>query len=170
MTILNGFPIDGGDLDSLVLGQLSNIRSDNAQLPGAWLSCHSFPGLSNATAPLVSTVSLVIPQDTLIDAVCVTTFQMTAASVVTVTITGDGGVALQTIKVTGSVPATLSKLARLLFDGTKTNPSKDFSTTSRMVRCWPKGSTITLSIVTTSIAAGAIATVTLVGRQFHGRE
>lgn len=170
MAIANGSTILTADLNAMLSSTLAAIQADNAQLPAGLELNLSFPGLVNATPAEQRKAIFVAPFDLLVDAIAVQSSGFTAASTLTVAVTGDGPVVNWPMTVSGTVGAGVVKLARLLYDNTKTNPAKSFATTSRAFRVFPRGSTITVTASTSSVAAGSLCTVNLAMREFHGRD
>lgn len=170
MAITNGSAVLAADLNAMLSSSLAAIQSDNAQLPAGLLVPLSFHGLTNATVSTRRKAIFVAPFDLIIESVAVQAADFTAASTLTVTITGDGPLVNWPVSVSGTVGAGVVKLARLLYDNTKTNAAKSFALTSRAYRVFPRGSTITVSVATTSVATPNTCVVILACREFYGRD
>ena len=169
MAISNGSTITAADINAMLSTALGDVSDDDAQLP---LGCElnlNFPG-PNTTA-ILRRFTLIAPCDLLVEVAAVQAADLTAASTVTVTITGDGGLINWPITV-GPFATGSGVVAgpRILFDNAKTNVSKDFATTAAAFRVFPKGSTIIISAATTSAAPLGTLQVCLVLREFFDRE
>ena len=165
MTIANGDTITSTDLNALTTGafKMGALQQANAQLPGGMQFSKTIPGLVASTSLVRRRWQFVTPCDFLVEAIAVEAADHTAASTTTVTITGDGALSSWPITVSGTTGAGMTKLARLLFDNTKTNQALDFATTSRAFRVWSRGSTLTVTFLTTSVAVASPAQRPLTG-------
>jgi len=170
MAITNGQTITAADLNAMLSSSLASIQSDNAQLPAGLLVPFAFHDLATGTAATRRKAIFVAPFDLIVESVAVQASDFTAASTTTVTITGDGPLVNWPITVSGTTGAGIVKLARLLYDNTKTNAAKSFATTSRAFRVFPRGSTITVTASTTSAATPNTCIVILACREFYGRD
>lgn len=173
--IANGSTIDASDLNSLPVASLGLVQDDNEQLPGGLEYFFVFQDLTAAIVaanPERAQVRFVLPCDVLVESVDVEAGDHTAASTTTVTIVGNGAVVDWPITVTGTTGAGATKLPRLLYDNTKTPPTSaaDFAKTSQAFRVWPKGTTVIVTVTTTSVAAPSRISVLLVLREFYARE
>lgn len=170
MTISNGSVITAADLASLTTAPLLAMRVDNAQVPCGEQINFPFNGLVASTPAASRTAVFVLPHDILVETVGCNTFLMTAASRTTVTVVCDATPTMP-IVVESATSAALVRFARLAFDGVLSSKTdKDFSTTSRAVRVWPRGSTVTVTVSTTSVATTSTCHVYLSGRSFLARE
>jgi hypothetical protein len=160
MAIANGSTVLTNDLNAMLSSALAAIQADNAQLPAGLELNLSFPNLVAATPAEQRKAIFVAPFDLLVESIAVQSTGFTAASTLTVAVTADGPVANWPMTISGTVGVATVKLARLLYDNTKTNPAKSFATTSRAFRVFPRGSTITVLASTNSIAAGSLCTAT----------
>jgi hypothetical protein len=171
MAITNGSTITEADLDAMLSSSLAAVQADNAQLPAGLLIPLWFNGLVAGTAPTRRKAIFVAPFDLIVESVAVQAADFTNPSTLTVTITGDGPLVNWPISVSGSIAAGgVVKLARLLYDNTKTNAAKSFALTSRAYRVFPRGSTITVSVSTTSVAVANTCVVMIACREFYGRD
>lgn len=170
MTVSNGSQITAADLNALTTASLALLQADNARVPGGVPLVFSFQGGINTTAAHRRRAIIVVPFDLLIETVAVQTGEHSVGASTTVAITGDGALPSFPITVTGVTGTGRQAIPRLLYDGTKTNQAKDFATTSRAVRVWPKGSTITVQVTTTNTTALSTICVVIVGRAFYARE
>lgn len=172
MTILNGSTVLAADLNAMLTASLQMLVDDNGQLPvGAQMNVF-FPNLTASAR-----FTFVAPCDLLVEVAAVQAADMTAASTTTVTLLGDvvdgiatGPVANWPLTIEGTTGAGVTALPRLLNDNTKTNVSFNFATTARPFRVYPKGSTITMTVSTTSVATPNTVQVCLVVREFWNRE
>lgn len=168
MTIGNGSIVLAADLNAMALPALSLLQADNARLPGGAPISLCFPGLVAGLARYRTTKKIVIPVDMLVEAIAVQTSPATAASTITVDITGDGALPNFAMRVTGTLAAAgVTKQARLLFDGSQTNMAKgnvDPALTSRVPRLLSQGGTITVIVSTTNVLATMAAQVVIIGR------
>lgn len=181
MTIGNGQIILAADLNAMNTSLMALVQADNAQLPGGLELNWTFPNLVTGTAAQRRKSSFPVPWDCYVEALTAETIDHTAASTFTASLTGDGnlinfprpapsaGVTIPFITVTVTGAVGLSKGARLGRDNTKTAP-KSSAATTKAFTVIPRGSTISLSVSSTSIATPSQARVTLVLRQFMGRE
>jgi hypothetical protein len=169
MTIADGQLITAADLNAMTTAALALIQADNAQLPGAVQPSWQSFGIVAGTSPAARTWVFVAPVDLIVENVVVQACDHTAASTTTVTLTPDGPAAAFPIAVTGTTGAGRTVLRSPVFDGTPTNVGKDFSTTSRVVRVWPKGTTVTVVVSTTSVAAASAINIAVVARAFYSR-
>lgn len=170
MAISNGSASLAADLNAMLSASLAAIQSDNAQLPAGLILPLSFHGLVAGTTAERRKAIFVAPFDLIVESVAVQAADFTAASTTTVTITGDGPLVNWPISVSGTTGAGIVKLSRLLYDNTKTNAAKSFALTSRAYRVFPRGSTITVTVSTTSVATPNTCVVILACREFYGRD
>lgn len=172
MTIANGQPVEANDLNNLNGADMENVRSDNERLPGGVLVHFQLAGLVASTPPRCSKRVLVIPVDMYVDSLALQTTPGTAASTISVEVTGDGALPNFSMRLEGVLSSTLvKKHTRLLYDNTLTaKPGVDPALTSRVMRLLPKGSTITITVSTTNVLATMEAQVTLCGRSNFSRE
>lgn len=180
MAITNGSAITKADLDAMITAALALIQADNGQVPQG-LEVHLyFPNLVAATTALLAKAVIVAPYDCYVETIAAEGGEHTAASTLTVTVTGDGalgawpkapaaGSTTPFAKASGAVGAGINKIARLLFDGTKSAPSAG-ADTSRSVRIIPRGTTLTVAVTTTSVATPSMTHVVLVLREHFARE
>jgi len=170
MTIANASTITAADLATLTTASLALLRTDNALVPCGEQINLPFNALV-ASTPLGSrTAVIVLPHDFLVETVGCNTFLMTASSRTTVTVTCDACPTMA-ISLDNATSAALVRFARLAYDGTMASKTdKDFALTSRAVRVWPRGSTITVTVSTTSVATTSTCHVYLSGRSFMARE
>lgn len=169
MTISNGSTITASDIASLIATPLSNMQSDNARVPLGFQWHLNYPNLVAGTTQRNRTSYLVAPFDCYIEAVAVEAGDHTAASTTTLNITGTGPFENWPITITGTTGAGNTRLARLLYDNTKTKAGLSVATTSRGFRVWLKGDTLTFIISTTSVATPSMCHVAVVLRQFFSR-
>jgi len=186
MTIANNSTITKADLDAMLSTSLGLVQADNAQVPGMYELQLVFPGCISTTSSYKRKFTFVAPFDCYVETLAVTAVNQTAASTVKAAITGDGTLVdaladsaslgdegklvFWPTKVSGSAGAGITKLPRLLFDGTKTKAGLNFATTSQGHRTILKGSTITVSVSTTSVAAAGVIDVAVVLREFFARD
>lgn len=180
MTIANGDVVEVADVSALYTAALALLQADNADVPLGFDVRFSFPNLVTSTEAYKRKVVFVCPCDLLLEAVAVEGADHTAASTLTVRVRGDGALFSDDTpedgddgwgaNVVGAVGAGITKLARLLFDNTLTYVGADFEGTARAFRVLPKGSTITITVESTSVATPSETDVTLVCREFWVRE
>lgn len=188
MTISNGSAILAADLNTLTAAELALLATDNAQLPLGFVIPFHFPNLVASTTSYRRKCKFVAPWDMYVEALAVQAADQTAASTVSAAVSGDGtlvddlgdsddfgeerGLVFWPAKVSGSAGTGITLLSRLLFDNTKTKAGRggSFATASRAFRTVLKGSTLTVSAKTTSVATPSYVTVALAVRQFLGRE
>lgn len=176
MPITNGSTVLAADLNGMATTALALVQADNAHLPaGLELHLH-FPGLVAATDLTLRRAVFVAPIDLLLESVAVETGNHTAASTSTVKVVSDGALMNGTsddgrgVSVTGtSATGAIDKFSRLLLDNSRTNVAVDFASTAEAFRVFPAGSTVTVTIETTSVAVTSAAHVVLVFREFWGR-
>lgn len=180
MTIANGSPIIKADLDALITAQLALIQADNAQLPAGLMVNWTFPNLVASTNATRAKAYFVAPWDLYVESLGADTVDHTAASTFKAALYGDGnllnyprpasvGGVVPFISVSVANGAGFTKGGRLIRDNTK-GPAKADAATAQSFTVIPRGTTITLVVTTTSIAAPSEAHVTAVFRQFWGRE
>lgn len=172
MTIANGQPVIAAELNNLNGADMENLRGDNERSPGGVLFHCQFPGLVASTPARRSKRVLVIPVDMYVDSLAVQTTPGTAASTISVEVTGDGALPNFAMRLEGVLSSTLvKKHPRLLFDNNlSAKPGVDPALTSRVMRLLPKGSTITITVSTTNAVATMECQVTLCGRSYFARE
>ena len=186
MTLSNGSTILASDLNAMVTTALGNVQTDNAQVPGVYQLHLTFPACVTSTVSYRRKCTFVVPFDCYLETFAVESADQTASSTVKGAITGDGTIVddladgdsltdegklvFWPTKVSGSAGAGNTKLARLLFDGTLTKAGVDFATTNRAHRTFLRGSTITVSVMTSSVATASFIHAVLVLREFFARE
>lgn len=172
MAITNDQPITDTDLNNMLNADLGDLQADNAQLPLGGQFDVYFPNLVASTTLKARQTVFVAPCDLLIESVAVQASEFTAASELTLEIEADSDDALSNLPltVTGDVGAGVTKLPRLLFDGTPTHPNDDPAGTLRTFRVFPKGTTFTITAETDSVATPSTCQVAIVWRQFFQRE
>lgn len=176
MTIANASTILKSDLDAMATTALGLVQADNAHLPAGLDVNFVWPNLVTGTALTRRRAVFVAPCDMLIECVAAEAADHTASSTLTVTVVGDGALVTGDgddgwgMTLAGTVGAGITKLSRLLFDNTRTNVGVAFESTARAFRVFPKGSTITVTVATTSIATPSQTRVCLVGREYWGRD
>ena len=170
MTISNGSLITAADLNTLTSTQLGLIRADNARLAGVVNHSYTSFNIVGTTSLLLRTWKFVVPVDTIVDWICLQGCQHTNPSTTSITITPDGPAAAFPIVLSGSTGAAgRERRSSALFDNTVTNVANDFATTSRVLRVWPKGTTVTAVIATTNVVAVSSIGVNICGRSFNSR-
>jgi hypothetical protein len=188
MTLSNGSIALAADMNAAASTQLGLIQDDNEQLPGAYelhLQWRDVVAGTSSNAYRAKYV-FVCPFDSYLETFAVSGGDHTAASTLAAAITGDGTLIASVsnsdtigdegqlvfwpTKVSGTAGAGATKLARLLFDGTKTKSDLAFATTNRAHRTLLKGSTLTVSVSSSSVATASLVTVALVLREFFARE
>lgn len=168
MTVANGSIILAADLNTLVTPSLALMRTDNARLPGGVPFTMEFHGVTDVSP---RSCRIVIPVDMLVESIAVQTSAASAASTITVDVTGDGALPVFAMRVTGTTSAGLKKQSRLLFDNTMTaNPGVSPETTSRVGRILPRGSTVDVFVTTSNTLATMIVQVVIVARSRLARE
>ncbi len=186
MSIANGSAATAADTNAMVTTALGLVQDDNEQLPGAYELHLQFRGTVASSTDAYARYVFVCPFDCFVETFAVSSGDQTAASTLIGAITGDGThvsdladtasvteenqIVFWATKVSGAAGAGATKLARLLFDGTKTKQGLNFATTNRAHRTILKGSTLTVSVATTSINAPSLITVALVLREMLARE
>ena len=173
MTIANGSLITAADLNALTTTALGLIRTDNARLAGVVNHCYTsfnIVGGGVPTALALRTWKFVVPVDTIVDWVHLQGCQHTNPSTTTVTITPDGPAAAFPISLSGSTgSAGRVRLSSALYDNTVTNVANDFNASARVLRVWPKGTTVTVVISTTNLVAVSSIGINICGRSFNSR-
>lgn len=180
MTIANGSAVLASDVNAMVSTALGLVQDDNEAVPAGFQFRLEFPDLLAATLEYRRRARFVCPCDLLIEAVAVDAAEHTAATTLDVTIRGDGALVTDGqnadgddgwgIDITGIVGAGFTKLARLLFDNTRTNVGNDFEGTSRAFRVFPKGSTVEVIVASTGgVATPNEVSVVLLCREFWVR-
>jgi hypothetical protein len=180
MSLTNGSNILASDLTALTTAALALIQADNAQVPAAYEWHSHFPNLVTGTAAERRKSIVVAPFDCFVEVIAAEGNDHTAASTLTVSLYGDGalqsfpqapasGTTTPFLSVSGTVGAGINKLSRLLYDGTKSS-TKAGPSTSQAVRLIPRGTTLTLTVSTTSVAAASSTHVAVVLREFFARE
>lgn len=186
MSLTNGQAALAADLNTMAATQLGLIQDDNEQLPAAYELHLQFRGVVDSSTDAYARYEFVCPFDCYLETFAVSSGDQTAASTLKGAITGDrtlvndladtesitdeGKLVFWPTKVSGTAGAGQTKLARLLFDGTKTKQGLNFATTNRAHRTFLKGSTLTVSVATSSINTASLITVALVLREFRSRE
>lgn len=186
MSIANDSAALAADLNTMVTTQLGLLQDDNEQIPGAYELHLQFRGVVDGSTDAYAKYVFVCPFDCYLETFAVSSGDQTAASTLKGSLTGDATlvndldddesvteenrIVFWPTKVSGEAGAGQTKLARLLFDGTKTKQGLNFATTNRAHRTLLKGSTLTLSVATSSVAAGSLITVALVLREMLARE
>lgn len=170
MSISNGSTITAADLNAMTTSALALIRADNARLAGIVNHCYTSFNVIAGTALLLRTWRFVVPVDTIVDWVLLQACQHTNPSTTTISITADGAAAAFPISVTGTTGTSgRVRIASPYYDNTVTNVADSFETTSRVLRVWPKGTTVTVVIETTSVAAASSIGINICGRSFYSR-
>jgi hypothetical protein len=180
MTLSNTNTILSADLSTMVTAALALMATDNAQVPAAYEWHSYFPNLVTGTSAERRKSVVVAPFDCFVEVIAAEGADHTAASTLTVDLYGDG--ALQAfpqapasgstrpfVTVSGTVGAGITKLSRLLYDGTKSS-TKAGPSTSQAVRLIPRGTTLTLQAATTSVATPSSTHIAVVLREFLARE
>jgi hypothetical protein len=173
VTISDGSAITAADLNALTTTDLARLQDDNALVPLGFYYNASFKNLVTGTNALYRRARFVVPCDCYVEAMALQASEFTAASTITAAVTGDGALTNWPITLTGTVGAGRTNVTRLLYDNTKTKVRASgggFATTSQAFRVFPRGSTITVALSTTSTATPSAAFVSLVMRQFFQRE
>lgn len=186
MAILAGTPTTAADLDAMTTASLALLQNDNELLPLQHNVNFWFHNLVAGTVATRRRSIWVPPYDYYLEALAVQASDQTAASTVEAAVTGDGtmtedlgdnddhgeeeGFVFWPVKVKqAAIGAGRTKLTRLLLDGTKGKPTQNFAQASQAFRTMLKGSRITVSARTTSVAAASLVQVTLVLRSFLSR-
>lgn len=185
MAITNGQVASAADGNAMATTQLGLVQADNAQVPGVYELHLQFRGVVAGSTDAYAKYIFVCPFDCYLETFAVSSGDQTAASTLKGAITGDytvvddlldtesitdeGKIVFWPTKVSGTAGAGMTKLARLSFDGTKTKQGLNFATTNRSHRTLLQGSTITVSVATSSVAAASLITVALVLREFWSR-
>ncbi len=186
MTLTNGNAATAADLNASASTQLGLIQDDNEQVPGSYSLHLQWRGVVAGSTDDYAKYVFVCPFDCYLETFAVSSGDQTAASTLKGAITADGTLVdsvddndsvteenqlvFWATKVSGTAGSGGTKLARLLYDGTKTKPGTAFATTNRAHRTFLKGSTITVSVSTTSIETASLITVALVLREMWSRE
>lgn len=186
MPISNGSAATAADTNTMVTTQLGLVQDDNEQVPGVYELHLQFRGVVTTSTDAYAKYVFVCPFDSYLETFSVQAGDQTASSTVKGAITGDlslvddladtasvteeNQIVFWATKVSGTAGAGTTKLARLLFDGTKTKAGTAFATTNRSHRTILKGSTITVSVSTSSVAAASVIAVALVLREMWSRE
>ena len=184
MSIANDSTITAADLNGMATTALGLVQADNAQVPGVYELHLQFRGVVAGSTDAYARYVFVVPFDCYLETFAVSAADQTASSTVSAALTGDGTLVgdldddtsvqdegklvFWPTKVSGAAGSGQTKLARLLFDGTNTKGA--FATTNRAHRTLLRGSTLTLSVATTSVATASAINVALVLREFFARE
>lgn len=170
MTIADGSLILATDLNALTTAQLALIRADNARLAGLVNHCYTSFNIVAGTSAVLRTWKFVVPVDTIVDWVCLQGCQHTNPSTTTITITPDGPAAAFPITLSGSTgSAGRVRISSSLYDNTVTNVANDFNASARVLRVWPKGTTVSVVISTTNLVATSSIGINICGRSFYSR-
>ena len=185
MTIGSGSAITAADLDGMLTAHLGSVQGQNSLKPLGFNVNFIFPNLVAGTASTRRQAIWVPPHDYYLEALAVQAGDQTAASTVSAAVTGDGtlvdnlgdnddhgeekGFVFWPVKVSGTAGAGTTKLARQLLDNTKRKARRNFPTEAQAFRVLLKGSVITVSAKTTSVATPSLVMVTLVMRSFFSR-
>lgn len=173
MAIANGSPVLAADLNALGGASRVAMQTVMQRLPGALYIDALFSRLTTSSASATRRMKFVVPFDVYVESVCVqTTTADSAASTITVDVTGDGVLPPWAMRVSDTLTTGATKKhARLLFDnGGSANPGVTPELTSRALRLLPKGSTVTISVETTNTLATMEAVIVLACRQYRARE
>ena len=162
MTISNGSLIEAADLDGLLTAGMTKIIADRERLPNGYYLSFSFYDLVATTPEAARTKRFVIPRDCYLETMAVTGGEVSAA--VSADLTGDGSLANFPVRLSGTLGAGVSDLTRKFYDSTVT---KDLDRAFRLLN---QGSTCTLMVSSSKLVSGSTLTVTLVLRQFMGRQ
>lgn len=187
MTISNGSTISASDINtgtSTYLGTF--LAGDNALVPLGFHVHALFKNVVTGTTAYKRKMRFVVPFDCYLETFAVVAADQTAASTVSAAITADGSMVddlsddasitdegklvFWPVKVSGTAGSGTTKLSRLLYDGTLTQAGAKFATANRAFRTLLKGSTITVSVKTTSTNTPSHVHAALVLRQFFARE
>lgn len=163
MTLANGSMSAAGDVT--LASSLSTLASDNAQKPLAVPLTFIWKNLSNTSA----TKSFVMPFDGYLETLAVQAADQTAASTVTCAVTSTGVLDAFPVQVTGTAGTGITKLSRLLYDGTRASVASTQLANNRAFRVLPKGSTVVVTMTTTSTATPSALQATLLLRSFFAR-
>lgn len=170
MTIADGQLITAADLNAMTTSALALIRADNARLAGVVNHSYTSFNIIAGTSPLLRTWKFVVPVDTIVDWVHMQGCQHTNPSTTTIAITADGAAAAFPITLTGSTGSSgRVRFSSALYDNTVTNVADNFETTSRVLRVWPKGTTVTVVITTTNAVVASSIGFNICGRSFYSR-
>lgn len=162
MTISNGSPIIVSDLDGLLTAGMTKVIADRERLPFGYYLSYGFRDLIATTPEAARTKRFVIPRDCYLETMAVTGGEVNAA--VSADLTSDGSLANFPVSLSGTLSAGLSNLTRKFYDSTVT---KDLDRAFRLLN---QGSTCTLVVSSAKVVGANTLTVTLVLRQFLGRQ
>lgn len=147
MTIADGLTILENDLNALTTAQLALMQADNAQLPQLIRHNVYFHGMIAASPPSTTLTTFVMPWSMHLMAVAVYAAAFTAASTLTITITGDGMFSAFPVQIgplTVGVAAT--SLARVFYDGTRgVSAAPSTMVNNQAMRLLNQGQTITVT-------------------------
>jgi hypothetical protein len=173
MTIADASTIIAADVNALITSGLATIQDDNDRLPLCFRFATQFPNLVASTDPLYSRARFVLPFDCYLETLAVLCGDQTASSSITATLTADGAQRDWPTSITGTAGAGATALGRLLYDNTKSKIQKNsfgFGANARAFRTFTKGGTAILAMSTTNVATSSVVSVSLVFRQFFGRD
>lgn len=162
MTISNLNLIEAADLDDLLTTGMTKVIADRERLPNGYYLSFSFRDLVATTPEAARTKRFVIPRDCYLEAMAVTGGEVNAA--VSADLTGDGSLANFPVRLSGTLGTGFSDLTRKFYDSTVT---KDLDRAFRLLN---QGSTCTLVVSSAQTVVNTTLTVTLVLRQFMGRQ
>jgi len=167
MTIVNGQAILAADLNAMV--SFSTLSTNDVQQPGMVQLFLPFANLVASTAAERRRCVWVAPCDLILEVLAIEAADHTVASTTRVDVTGDGELATWPTAISGATGAGITKLARNLYDNTK-SPSENFALASKAFRVFRKGTTLTVVAQTTSVATPSAVNAILVFREFYNRE
>jgi len=165
MSITNGQAILAVDLNGIATTALTAMQADAARKPLGHYVHLAFKNLVASSS--YGKAKFVAPFDCFVETIACQAGDMVGA--VTVDVTGDGVVSRFPLRREFTAAAGTTKGSRLLYDGTKGSIA-DLRGTSRAVRVFNRGSTITVTVSTASVAAAAHLQVLLLLRSFFGRD
>ena len=169
MTIANGSVLANADLNALTTTQQTLLATDAAQLPVGFHHGVTFANLVASTVAYRRKHTFIMPADCYLDALAVTASDFTAASTITTVVTADGALANWPLQRTGGVGAGFNALSRILYDNTKTRVKLSFDLTAQSFRVFPRGTTVVVTMSTTSVATPSQAAVCFAFRQYFQR-
>lgn len=168
MTIGNGNTATASDVLAMMATAMQAVQDDNEQVPAGLLLRQEFHNVVAGTSAERRKWVFVVPFDCYLEALSVEAGDHTAASTTTVALTADGAFYNWPVTISGTTGAGRTLLSRLLYDNTKSKQRK-VSTVSRALRALPAGTTVTVTVTTTSVATPSRVGVSLILREFFAR-
>ena len=136
MTISNGQTITISDLNASLAASLALLRSANSMQAAVYWLNFNFPGLVASTSSAFTTRNVVLPDDYILEEVCITAGDHTG----TITVTIDNGAMIEPISMSGAASSGYTSLAR-------------YYVSDKPTQLLLKGSELTITCTTTATNA-----------------